>query len=291
MLESFTIIGVRRLTTLQVGGLETAWMHANQSGAFLPDEGTLIQILDVAARHGRPSLAAEAVAMLPTISVTVETRHLVPLMEAHANAGKLSDAVKVILAYPPAASSTIASTAALISRLSSPEVIDQTFYALEDMQKNGQSVSILAINALISAAIELGDLQRSRAIQSAMRDLQVSPNVETYNLLLRGCVAAEHRSLGDTVLSEITQEGLSPDATTYSHMIDLCLITTDYEDAFFYLEQMKAQGVKPSLDTYRGILEKCTRNNDVRWRVVLEEMESVGYPTDNTTRRIINHAS
>ena len=228
--------------------------------------------------------------MLSSISVSVENRHLIPLMEAYANAGQLSDAISVISAYPSTAS-TIASTAALVNRLSTPEVIDQTFYAVEDMRKNGQPVNVLAINALIGAAINLGDLQRARAIQSAMKDLQASPDVQTFNLLLRGCVAAEHRSLGDTILSEITRANLSPDATTYGHMIDLCLIPTDYEDAFFYLEQMKAQGFKPSLETYRGLLEKCTRSNDGRWRVVLEEMESVGYPTDTITRRIINHVT
>jgi hypothetical protein len=54
---------------------------------------------------------------------------------------------------------------------------------------------------LILACARIGDLRRARATQTAIGDFGLKPNLDTYNLLLEACIAAEHRALGDTLLS------------------------------------------------------------------------------------------
>lgn len=50
-----------------------------------------------------------------------------------------------------------------------------------------------------------------------------------------------------------------------------------YEDAFWYLEKMKAEGFKPRSQLYISLGKKLARHEDARYKLVAEEMETLGY--------------
>ena len=242
----------------------------------------------MAARWGRPDLATNALNVLSDLSIRPEERHLVPMLEAYVTAGQVPEAVKVISAIR-AAGMTPTKLAAepIVSALSDAELIDQAFYALQDMRESGQSIDVVALNAVIEASVRLGDLRRVRATQSAAVELGVEPNIDTYNIVLYGCVKSEHRALGDTVYTEMAAHHISPDTTTYRLMILLCLTQSTYEDAFYYLEEMKARDITPPHSVYQALLRKCVTAEDRRWVVIREEMESLGYkPREDIYRRL-----
>ncbi|ORX37197.1 hypothetical protein BD324DRAFT_600886 [Kockovaella imperatae] len=266
-------------------GLEIAWTHASSTGVFAPDEGLILRIIDVAARNSRPDMAENALKYLDSLPVKVEPRHLLPLVEAHLNNGSVLAAVKVAASLPQDDDLKLDDLAPLIRHISDSEIIDKVFYHLEDLHRTGERLNVVSVNALIAAAVRLNDLHRARAIQSSFEDLGVTPNMDTFNLLLKGCVTMEHRALGDNIMSEISKAGLSPTQSTYEDMIALCLIPREYEDAFYYLEQMKSLNLMPSREIYRRLLEKCQRNNDHRGQFVLEEMETLGYTARDGTRQ------
>ncbi|WVQ96342.1 hypothetical protein IAU59_003446 [Kwoniella sp. CBS 9459] len=264
-------------------GVETAWNRV-KSG-YTPDEGLIIAMLNTAGRWGRPDFASTMLERLPN----PQERHLAPLLEAFCNAGQVPNAFHVLASIRDAGlTPTMATVQPIAAVLTDTEVIDQAFYALEDMHKAGQRVDISALNALIDASARLGDLQRARATQTAASDLGLTPTVDTFNLVLECCVKAQYRPLGDTILSEMVAQDVSPDANTYEALVRLCLTRPAYEDAFYYLEKMKAESFKPSYGVYDALVRKCLTLNDSRWRLVADELKSVGYKIESDLHEFIN---
>ncbi|WWC62831.1 uncharacterized protein I303_105429 [Kwoniella dejecticola CBS 10117] len=270
---------------LRLSGVETAWNRVKNS--YTPDEGLLLSMLNAAGRWGRPDFASTILEALP---VSPQEQHLAPLLEAFCNAGEVPNAFHVLVSIREAGiTPTMASVQPIVAVLSSVDLIDQAFYALEDMQNEGQPIDISALNALIDASSRLGDLQRARATQMAAADLGLIPNIDTFNLVLACCISARHRPLGDTILNEINGLSLPLNATTYQHMISLCLTQSKYEDAFYYLEKAKSDGFKPSYSTYDALVRKCVTAKDSRWRLVLDEMKILGYRPTNELHEFINN--
>ncbi|ORY30584.1 hypothetical protein BCR39DRAFT_480763 [Naematelia encephala] len=273
-------------------GVEIAWRRATRTKSFTPDEGIILTVLGVAGRWGRPDMAVSALEVLPSISVVAGEHHLAPLLEAYVNAGQLPDAFRVLSSLRSAGiSPTMGTAAPIISRLHSPDTIDQAFFALEDMHRQGTLVDISALNAVIKASANLGDIKRARATQIAVSDFGLKPDVDTFNTVLRCCVDGGYRQLGETVFSEISGGVVAPNVDTYDLMIRLSLGEVNYEDAFYYLEKMKAQGITPSYRVYARLLETCVERKDRRWRLVVEELESLGYRIEPWLRDLINKRS
>ncbi len=271
--------------TRQLSGVVIAWDRAIQSKAYTPDEGLVLTVLNVAARWGKPDLATKALAVLPDLAIRPQELHLVPLLEAYVTAGQLPESFKVLSSIRQAGMTPSMITAEpIVSALATVDLIDQAFYALEDMHQSGHHVDIVALNAIIEASVRRGDLQRVRATQAAAAELGLSPDRETFNVVLQGCVQARHRPLGDTILSEMSALSITPDVTTYRQMIMLCLTQPSYEDAFHYLERMKADGIKPPYGVYQALMRRCVYVQDKRWRLIKDEMESLGYRLDRETQ-------
>ncbi|KAK8858809.1 hypothetical protein IAR55_003039 [Kwoniella newhampshirensis] len=246
----------------------------------------LASMLNAAGRWGRPDLASTLLESLPTAP---QEQHLAPLLEAFCNAGQVPNAFHVLSSIRDAGlTPTLATVQPIVAVLKNAEVIDQAFYALEDMHKAGQPVDIAALNALIEASARSGDLQRVRATQMAAGDLGLSPNIDTFNLVLSCCITTRYRPLGDTVLSEMVAHDIAPNSTSYENMVLLCLTQATYEDAFYYLEKTKSDGFKPSYAVYEALMRKCVTLQDSRWRLVMDEMKAVGYRMDSELHEFIN---
>ena len=250
------------------------------------DQGAFIGLLDMARIHGRPDLVSKAMLRLSSTSPVLKEHQLSALLGATVSAGRVPEAMKMVATIREAGfTPTLDMVDPLSSALSTPDLVDQAFYAAEDIVKAGAKLDIAAINALLMASVRQGDLQRCRAIHSALDKLHIQPDLDTFNLVLDCCLVTGHRALGDTLVSELAAHHLTPDATTYGIMISLCLLPEQYEDAFYYLERMKSDGFKPSWRTYQALLRKCVQSEDKRSTLLLEEMNSLGYRVNPTARR------
>ncbi|WVQ73353.1 hypothetical protein IAR50_002921 [Cryptococcus sp. DSM 104548] len=265
-------------------GIETAWERVKTS--YTPDEGLIISILNAAGRWGRPDISSDFLSLLPG---PPQEHHLAPLLEAFCNAGEVPNAFQVLSTIRDAGLvPTLATVQPIVAVLTNTEVIDQAFYTLEDMHSAGQPVDVVALNAVIEASVKIGDLQRARATQMAAGDLGVTCNIDSFNLVLQGCVDSTLRTLGDTLLSEMAAEGITPNASTYEIVIELCATQPSYEDAFYYLEKMKGEGYKPTITVYETLVRKCIKMNDPRWTMVVDEMRDVGHKVDESLLAFIN---
>ncbi|CDO75675.1 hypothetical protein BN946_scf184941.g28 [Trametes cinnabarina] len=260
-------------------GVLQAWRKVVNEHNVLPDEGCCIQVLHTAARHGLPTLALEVIEVLKRIEIVWCEHHIAPVIEAMCHHNELKEAMLMLEYMRKNDIEPTLETATPILKLISvdTDAVDHAWGQLEIIREEGHQIDVVAFNVVVQAAIVLKDLQRAVGTYKAAASLGVKPNIDTYNLLLLGCIDARHRELGDRLLSEMKAAGIKPDQTTYERMVRLCLTQSTYEDAFFYLEEMKALGMVPPLPVYEALVRKLFSVGDVRYKLAVEEMKECGY--------------
>ncbi|OSD06764.1 hypothetical protein PYCCODRAFT_1430955 [Trametes coccinea BRFM310] len=264
---------------LYADGVGLAWRRVVHEHKMLPDEGCCIQVLHTAARHGLPSLALEVIEVLKRIEIVWCEHHIAPVIEAMCQHDELKEAMMMLSYMRQNDIIPTLETATPILKLVSKDTdaVDHAWGQLEILYEEGQGVDVVALNVVIQGAIVLRDLQRAVGTYKACGRLGVKPDIDTYNLLLLGCIDARHRELGDRLLSDMKEAGIKPDQTTYERMVRLCLTQSTYEDAFFYLEEMKTLGMVPPVTIYEALIRKLYSVGDVRYKIALEEMKECGY--------------
>ncbi|OJT10263.1 Pentatricopeptide repeat-containing protein, mitochondrial [Trametes pubescens] len=260
-------------------GVTRTWQKVVHDLHFLPDEGCCLQVLHTAARHGLSELAVDVISVLKNINIVWCEYHIAPVIEALCRHGELKEAI-IMLDFMRTNDITPAlETAGPILELISKdtEAVDSAWGQLEMLHEEGSPVDVVALNVVIQAAVALQDLQRAIGTYKACAKLGVTPNLDTFNLLLLGCVDARHRELGDRLLADLKAAGIRPDETTYERMVRLCLTQSMYEDAFFYLEEMKSLGMVPPRLVYEAVIRKLVAVGDVRYKLAVEELQECGY--------------
>ncbi|CAG8524757.1 14910_t:CDS:2 [Dentiscutata heterogama] len=254
-------------------GLIYCWEKIIEERYLDLDEGACIDVLHVAARFGKPHLAAQVLVYLTeNRKVSLDKWHLEPLLEAFINDNDIKQAMDMLSVMTAAGvkpnSRTALPIVAAISK--NVESIDKAYYSLEELVKD--------------------DIHRAVETYKSAEKLGVKPDVHTFNALLGVCFSAQHRELGQQFWTEMQRAGIQPDSESYRRMIYLCCGTDyDYEDAFVYLEEMKAQNILPSSTIYEKIIKTCINHNDSRAKLALEEMESFGYTIPKDIRNLFEN--
>ncbi|KDQ15827.1 hypothetical protein BOTBODRAFT_130540 [Botryobasidium botryosum FD-172 SS1] len=266
--------------TYYTEGTIQAWDKVVHHFNTTPDEGLCIQVLNVAGRAGLPELATDVHALLARAGILRQEHHYAPLLNSFCTSNRIQEAFAVLSLMRQSSVSILPGTVRpLIEHLKqSVDEVDNAFVALENIKKeSNKSIDVAAFNAVLTAAVELEDMQRAVGTYKYAAELGVTPNADTFDTLLRGCVIARNKPLGDRLLTEMRAAGLTLGAGTYEQLVKLCLTQTYYEDAFFYLEEMKGAGFLPSRNVYEAIIRRCTLAKDPRARLAQEEMKQVGY--------------
>ncbi|KZT10732.1 uncharacterized protein LAESUDRAFT_644337 [Laetiporus sulphureus 93-53] len=292
--EAFEATSVRRLDgdvwlecllssaeALYEDGVLRTWQKVVHELHITPDEGCCLQVLHAAGRNGLAALGLDVLQVLGKIGVAWEEYHFAPVIEALCKGKEknLKDALAMLDLIRSHDITPGAETAFPIFEMISKDAdsVDEAWGILETLHEEGKNIDITAINVVVQASVAIGDLQRAVGTYKTAGKLGVKPNIDTYNLLLAGCIAAQHRPLGDRLLTEMKEAKIKPDIRTYERLIVLCLTQTVYEDAFFYLEEMKTEGHLPPLAVYEAIIRKCVALGDPRYKLAVEELLECGY--------------
>ncbi|KAI7883417.1 hypothetical protein K492DRAFT_205388 [Lichtheimia hyalospora FSU 10163] len=252
-----------------------------------PDEGTCLNVLGVAARAGDAKLATKVIRQLSTSGYPYKEHYFSPLMEAFVRKKDLKSAFNVLdIMRVSGVIPTSRTTLLLQERLRSGGVlaIDNAYYVLEELRKEGRKVDVTAFNAVLGLCAQAGDLERTVATYREAKHLGVAPDIDTYNNVLEACVRTRTKGMGNVVIEEMKKAGVTPDIQTYVKMIALECTQKDYEGAFTYLEEMKGYGVVPPQECYEKLAHKLAAARDPRFHMALEEMETFGYPVHHKIR-------
>ena len=255
------------------------WAKVINDLNVLPDEGVCLAVLNTAARHGFPDLASEVLRVLQLSDIDWQEYHFAALIEAFCRNNQIKEAFATLHIMRSNGITPIDNTTTYIYESIKHDVdkLDIAWSLIDELHASGDGVTTDALKVIIKASVFLGDLQRAIGVYKAFSDYGCEPDLETFRLLLQGCIAAHHRQLGDHLLSEMKQFKIKPDEGIYENMILLCLTQDVFEDAFFYLEEMKAAGYVPARKIYEALAGKCSSINDPRVDMILQEMRECGY--------------
>jgi len=223
------------------------------------------------------------------LGVALQEHHLTPLLDAYCFHKKVPEAIAFFdMLRASSITPTIFTAQPLVEVLQdSISAIDQAYSLLEERASHSKPVDLALFNTVVKASVKFGDLQRAVGTYKAAATMNVAPNIDTYNILLTGCIAAEHSELGERLLAEMRAAGLNPDERTYERLVILALTQPSYEAAFFYLEEMKGFSYQPSPQVYEALASKCAFAKDARANLVLQEMEESGYKPTGYLRRLV----
>lgn len=236
-------------------------------------------MLNTAARHGLPALAASVLHELEAIKVPLREYHFAPVLEAFVVNGQIKEAFRILDLIRSSGSEPTIETALPILRAiqTDPDAVDNAYSILEELVSEGQRIEILALNTVLSGAVHMSDIQRAIGIYKSLNSLNLKPNLQTFNLLLDVCRRCSHFELSERLVKDMAEAGIKLDTTSYRNLIGVYLAQTNYEEAFFYLEHMKGQGLKPTYYIYESIIRRCISTGDTRYKLAVEELEQMGY--------------
>ncbi|KAF8161013.1 hypothetical protein B0H34DRAFT_795856 [Crassisporium funariophilum] len=264
---------------LHMEGVTACWPVAVHQLGIIPNEGICMSVLNNAARHGLPDLATDVLGVLKVAGITWQEYHFAALIEAFCRNNQLKEALVTLHIMRTNKIIPVPGSSTPIVDLIKADVttLDSAWALIDEIHKADAGVDIDALKVMVKASVSLGDLQRAVGIYKCFSDYNLQPDLATFNLLLDGCIAAQHRQLGDLLLGDMKDLKVKPNHETYEKIILLCLTQEIYEDAFFYLEEMKAATYVPPQSVYEALVQRCRSAGDSRADIALSEMQECGY--------------
>lgn len=281
------IFGVEK--NFEADGVLVCWPTIVDEFNLVPTEGVCLAVLDTAARSGLPDLATDVLRVLKLGEIEWQEYHFAALIEAFCKNDQLKEALMTLQIMRANDILPLTSTTSPILETINRDVdsLDSAWTLIDEIHEAGNVVDFDALKAVVQASISLGDLQRAVGVYKSLPTYGHTPDVEMFNLLLQGCINAQHRQLGDILLGEMKEAKVTPNKETYEKIIQVCLTQEVYEDAFFYLEEMKTAKFLPSQDVYEALGQKCTSTGDSRADLVWEEMREAGYKLADPRNKMI----
>ncbi|KAL4321070.1 hypothetical protein AHAS_Ahas14G0073700 [Arachis hypogaea] len=200
----------------------------------------------------------------------------------------------------------------------------------ETMKSIGVSPSVVTFNSVLSILLRRGRTNMARAVYDEMLGTYgVTPDVYTYNILIRGFCKNSYIEEGFWFFKEMTSFDCDPDVVTYNTLVDgLCkagkvsiahnlvngmnkkckdlnsdIVTyttlirgycmkQQVDKALFLLEEMTSRGLKPNVITYNTLIKGlCEGQKLDKVKDILGQMMGDGtFVPDTYTFNILIHA-
>ena len=249
-----------------------------QTSYLNPSSGVCTNVLSTAARHGDPALATSVLHILSRRSGSaIQRHHYDALLETYIASKDLWTAFMLLVTmkktgFPPTEESTRPIFRYLRQSHRSPRKAHEVLYLLRD---KGQTILIQAINVLIESYIHHQNLSAALELYKSMQTLssELSPDIATFNALLRGCALYKRKDTAMFLASEMVALEVAPDALTYDRLILNCLSGDEgLDNAWRYFEEMKAAGWWPRGGTLNSFAKEACAKGDPRvWDLVQDE--------------------
>ncbi|KAI5357756.1 Putative tetratricopeptide-like helical domain superfamily [Septoria linicola] len=213
------------------------WMSQVNQGYLNASSGTCLNVLATAAQAGDAPMATEVFTHLSKRGSAFKPIHYELLMSAYLSASPpdLGRAISILTIMPlEKLEPTIAQTRSIFVYIKDkPALIKQALSTLRDLHTQGRKISITILNLLIECYIEQKNLPEAMKIYKLIHTFapvghgaqKSFANVETFNLLLKGCRVTTPPDEQQTsfLVSELLALRVVPTAMTYDRLI-LCFI-------------------------------------------------------------------
>ncbi|CAA0826453.1 Pentatricopeptide repeat-containing protein [Striga hermonthica] len=175
----------------------------------------------------------------------------------------------------------------VIKALSNLKLIDRALNMMTLARNHGFMPSVLSYNSILEAIIRKsapGYVEFAGNVYQGMIDHGVSPNVFTYNILIRGLCANKEIGKGLCFFNEMEKKGCLPNVVTYNTLIDAYCKTGNMDEAYALLKLMWKKKLEPNVITYNVIINGLCREGRMKETTnIFEEMKRKGLVPDEIT--------
>ncbi|KAK3195713.1 hypothetical protein Dsin_027023 [Dipteronia sinensis] len=175
----------------------------------------------------------------------------------------------------------------VVKSYSNLNMIEKALKIVNLAKSHGFMPGILSYNAILDSIIRSrGDnwVKFAEEMYTEMIRSQISPNVFTYNILMRGFCAAGNFEMGLSILSQMEKNGCLANVVTYNTLMDGHCKLRRIDKALELLRAMPSKGIEPNLISYNVIINGLCREGRIKeTSEVLKEMNRNRFVPDEVT--------
>ncbi|KAK4784595.1 hypothetical protein SAY86_018963 [Trapa natans] len=153
------------------------------------------------------------------------------------------------------------------------------------VKSHGFMPGVLSYNSILDAMIRSKKpVKMVEEVFGEMTKTGISPNVFTYNILMRGFCCAGNLEMGLHFFQEMEKKGCLPNVVTYNTLIDVYCKSRRIDDAYGLMRSMEEKNLEPNLISYNMIVNGLCREGRMKeTSEVLKRMSRVGFVPDEVT--------
>ncbi|RYP44600.1 hypothetical protein DL768_008949 [Monosporascus sp. mg162] len=281
-------------------GITYIWDRMVTPGLLNPPDGTAVNVLNTASRHGNAALVTSVMRLLTERGRRLDLHHYEALIDAHTLHHEVRKAFTVLCIMRRAGLAPDSSSTRSIYRMlrESPSATDEALSVLQELRQQYQ-VPIAAFNVVLEATVLHYGFKRAFDLYRAVRRICADdgPDLRTFHVLLRRCALRKSMNF---LLDEMQTFGVRPDREAYDQLIRICALQDDYEPAFKYLERITQSSVGETAAAGSGswmsrasalaLARRCVQAQDARVRLIMDECRRRGMSIDADVRKLVERA-
>ncbi|XP_071691757.1 pentatricopeptide repeat-containing protein At5g39710 [Rutidosis leptorrhynchoides] len=173
----------------------------------------------------------------------------------------------------------------LVKAYSSLKLVKRGLNTIHLAVSHGFMPGVLSYNSVLDAIIRSNEpIKIAEEMFLNMIKIGVSPNVFTYNILIRGFCGVKELEKGLGFFAEMQKNGCLPNVVTYNTLIDAYCKLRRLDDAFKLFKTMSTRMLEPNLISYNVILNGLGREGRMKeTSEVLEDMKRKRIVPDEVT--------
>jgi len=209
------------------------WNSQVNTGYIQVSAGMCLNVLTTAARAGDAVLATNVFKHLSKRGTSFQPIHYQLLLDCYVSnqPPDLKGALSILTIMTgekiePAATET---RSLYLLLTENPALLDEAFHVLRDLHQQGRKIPIAALNLLIECHVHQRNLGEAMKVYKLIHTFvpisegakRTFANIETFNLLLRGCRVADppDERMASFLVSELLTLRIKPTALTYDRLI------------------------------------------------------------------------
>ncbi|GMH02709.1 hypothetical protein Nepgr_004548 [Nepenthes gracilis] len=173
----------------------------------------------------------------------------------------------------------------MVKSYSCLNMIDKALNTIRLAKVHGFMPAVLSYNSVLDAVIKSqGPLLLAEEVYTDMRNSGISPNVFTYNILIRGCCGAGEMRKGLGFFALMERHGCLPNVVTFNTLMDAYCKLGRIDDVFTVFQAMRSKHLEPNLITYNVLVNGLCREGRMKEaNQVVDEMKWKGLVPDEVT--------
>ncbi|KAK5118753.1 hypothetical protein LTR85_007959 [Meristemomyces frigidus] len=209
------------------------WNSQVNAGYLNPSSGICLNVLTTAAQAGDAVLATDVFTHLSKRGTAFQSIHYQQLLECYLSTSppdlKRSLSILTIMALEKLPISLAETRALYLHLRAQPAFVAEAFTTLRELHEQGRKIPIAALNLIIECYVQHRNLPEAMKVYKLIHTFvpmaegakKTFANIETLNLLLRGCRLASppDEGLASFLVSELLALRVKPTALTYDRLI------------------------------------------------------------------------